>query len=385
MPTDTDRPPTPTIGLGAKFMAATVALLVALGLCEIGARLLYPAPPQVAREPQLLFRANPDIGFLHVPNQAGYLDDGLATINSLGLRGDLPVMPKPERSIRVLAIGDSLTFGWGVGDAETYPVLLERRLREQFPDRHPEVINAGVSAFDLEKDARLLRYFSRSIQPDIVLVGLFWNDLPYESVTPDGVVLASTPDPVAATAAAPVSTLSSPDEPKPFRLANQPSTLNQLLRSSRLIFALRHAWLSAIAPTQAASNQVQWEMAILDGRETKTIDTAWDAIERTLSDIQAQGEAGHFSVGVLVMPIRAQVEASHPQARYQSRVVEIARKLGLFVVDPLADLRAHAGEGLFIPYDRMHFTARGNAELAASVFGALRERPEFTSVVSREH
>lgn len=373
-----------SIGILPKLAAAGAAILIAFGLCEIAARIIFPAPPQIAREPQLLFLANSDTGFLHVPNQTGWLDDGPATINALGLRGPAPVVPKPRESVRILAVGDSLTFGWGVGDSETYPAELERRLRQVFPAHEPSVVNAGVSAFDLEKTARLLRHFSPTLQPDIVLVGLFWNDLPYERVSPDGAAVgtAATSAPAPAPGPAPVSAsvqtaASGAEVSKPFRLANQPSRLNRLLRSSRLIFALRHAWLSAIAPTSAASNQVQWEMAILEGRETSAIADAWRAVETILEDIKKQGDAQRFSVGIVVMPIRAQVESNHPRAAYQTRVRGIAARLGMFVVDPLARLRDHAGEGLFIPYDRMHFTARGNAELAAAVFETLRARPEF--------
>ena len=39
-------------------------------------------------------------------------------INALGFRGRLPEEPAPEGTLRIATIGDSFTYGWGVGDDE---------------------------------------------------------------------------------------------------------------------------------------------------------------------------------------------------------------------------------------------------------------------------
>jgi lysophospholipase L1-like esterase len=364
----------PPIGLGAKVMLAGFAMVLAFGICELGARVLLPKPPAPFREPQILYQAHPAAGFTQAPNQAGWIEDGWATINSLGLRGPAPEVPKPSGSVRILAVGDSTTFGWGVGDHETYPDGLGQLLREAFPARHPQVVNAGVSAYDLEHDASLIRYLAPTLDPDIVLVGLFWNDLPYEAVSPDGAVQSGGS--AAPVIAPPAGASSTP--PAPFHMGSQrPSRMNRVLRSSRLLYALRQRYLSAIAPTGAASNQVQWEMALLQGKRSPAIDHAWDAINSTLQEIKSYADAQGFAVGVLIVPIRAQVEGDYPDAAYQTRVQAMAKAQGFFVVDPLPRLRAHAGEHLFIPYDRMHFSAAGNALIAHEAFDALQHRPEF--------
>ena len=363
------------IGLGAKLIVAAGALVVALGLCEVAARIVYEAPPYPARDPQIMYQSDPELGFLHVPNQKGWLDDGLATINALGLRGELPVTPKPKDEFRVLAIGDSTTFGWGVGDTETYSAQLEKLLRVKFPGRRLSVVNGGVGAYDLERAAGLLRHFAPSLRPDMVLVGVYWNDLPYERMSPDGVPQGAPP-------ASPTSVAPAASGPsKPFHIGNQPSRLNLILRSSRALYVLRQAWLSALAPTTVATNLVQWEMALLEGRETPAIDAGWKDIESTLGEIRAFGEAGGFPVGVVIIPIRAQVEASYPAAAYQTRVRRIAESLGMFVVDPLQHLIEQPDhKGLFIPYDRMHLSALGNAQIARAAFEVLESRPEVSTV-----
>jgi lysophospholipase L1-like esterase len=367
-----------TVSLRAKLLAALLAIMVSFGLCELGARLVYPAPPEPAREPQISYQSDPNLGFIHVPNQSGYLDDGLATINSIGLRGDLPQLPKPGGEFRILAIGDSTTFGWGVMDDETYCAVLESLLRERFPARAIRVVNGGVGAYDLERSAGLLEHLGPQLQPDLVLVGAYWNDLPHEGVSPDGNEIGRRPSSPSNRGAG--RAMAADGEPKPFRIGNQPSGLNRVLRQSRALFVIRHAWLAAVAPTEAADNLVQWEMALLEGRQSPAIDQGWAEIGRTLARIRGLGDRGGFAVGVVIIPIRAQVEGSYPHAAYQTRVSALAEEQGFFVVDPLPKLIAAPGRsGLFIPFDRMHLSAEGNALIAEAVFEVLRDRMEAGS------
>jgi lysophospholipase L1-like esterase len=365
----------PVIGWTARIAVAAMAVLIALVGCELAARLMYPTPPMPGREPQLRFRSDPNVGFIHVPDQQGYLDDGLATINALGLRGPLPEIPKPEGQLRILVVGDSMMFGWGVNDDQTFVVQLEQQLRQGFPGRRLDVINGGVSAYDLKHDARFLRHFAPMLQPDIVLVGLYWNDLPYESLSPDD----RPPFRLEVAGPAGTSEASANDQAQgTFRLANAPSRLNRLLRSSRALYVLRHAWLAAIAPTDAATNLVQWEMALLQGTQSPAVDAAWLDIQQTLEEIRALAEGDRYQVGVVMPPIRAQVEEDHPSAAYQSRVRLMAEALGMFVVDPLPRFRAESEPGrLFIPFDRMHLTGAGNEIMARATFEVLKSRHPF--------
>lgn len=363
------------IRLRTKLLIVAVSVVVALGLSEAVARIMFDAPPDPLRQPQLMYEFNPDMGFIHVPNEKGYLDDGFATINALGLRGPLPLMPKPRGTVRVLAIGDSTTFGWGVDDDGTYVAQLAGDLKGEFPDSSISVVNGGVGAYDLKHEVRLLRHFAPILQPDIVLVAPYWNDLPFEKVTPEG---QSIPGAGSEAPAGP----SGGGPSKPFRIGNNPSRLNLILRQSRLLYIMRRVWLAAIAPTSQASNTVRWEMAVLDGEHTKAIDHAWQDIAGSLGEIAQLGKADGFSVGVLIVPIRAQVEKSYPHADYQKRLRPMAASLGMFVVDPLPAFLATPPnrKRFFIPYDRIHFSAAGNKILADAAFDVLRERPEFHAV-----
>jgi lysophospholipase L1-like esterase len=168
----------------------------------------------------------------------------MATINALGLRGQPPAIPKPAGTLRVLAVGDSTTFGWGVGDDETYCATAQRLLTEANAGRSVEVVNAGVGAYNLRQDAAMLKRLAPALAPDIVLVGLFWNDLPYESVSPDS------------SAAGRPAAIPSGRGAKPFRIGNEPSRMNQIVRQSRVAYVLRHAWLKTVAPPRRPATRL---------------------------------------------------------------------------------------------------------------------------------
>ena len=99
-------------------------------------------------------------------------------INSLGYRGgDFTIARTGAR--RVLVIGDSFTFGWGVNDEDTYPARLQRLLAEQASGTGIEVINAGFAAcYSPDTYYLYLKTEGLALQPDLIVVGLFvGNDL----------------------------------------------------------------------------------------------------------------------------------------------------------------------------------------------------------------
>jgi lysophospholipase L1-like esterase len=81
--------------------------------------------------------------------------------NSRGLRGNEVALPKPEGVHRVLAVGDSCTFGSGAGQDETWGV---------------EVINAGVPGFSSYQALRYLEVEGFGLEPDLVIFTSGVND-----------------------------------------------------------------------------------------------------------------------------------------------------------------------------------------------------------------
>ena len=343
-----------------KLGLAGGATVIAFVLCEIAARLLYPAPPDPTREPQIQYQGDADVGYGHVPNQQGWIDDGWVTINSLGLRGPEPAMPKPKGLFRFMVLGDSCTVGWGVNDDETFCSVLERLLCEAYPGRQFEVINCGVAGYDTQNEERQLKRLAPLFQPDFVLVTFFHNDLPHNGLTPDG--------------DKGVEQIISPKPGQIFRMVPRRNWLNRTLRQSRAIYCIKDSMMRMKNTGANLDMQAAWELALLDGKRSSAIEEAWRAEEEILKRMRSLANSYKCPIGLMASPCREQVRQDYPNARYQSKVKEIGDRLGILVVDPLPlfiDRRGQVSE-LFIPYDRYHASAAGHRLIGQSLFDFLK-------------
>jgi hypothetical protein len=89
----------------------------------------------------------------------------------MGTRGSEFSITKPANTIRILSLGDSKTFGWGMTEEEAYGAAVERQLQEYLGSgKKVEVINAGVNAWSYPQMFNYLRTYGLSYQPDIVLL-----------------------------------------------------------------------------------------------------------------------------------------------------------------------------------------------------------------------
>src|SRR5262245_7260176 len=96
-------------------------------------------------------------------------------INALGLRGpEIARTPPPGRT-RILALGDSMTFGFYLEESETWPARLEVLLRSE--GRDVEVLNAGVGGWTISSETRFLEERGLALAPAHVLVGFCANDI----------------------------------------------------------------------------------------------------------------------------------------------------------------------------------------------------------------
>ena len=79
----------------------------------------------------------------------------------------------PRADHLIVALGDSLTAGLGVGVEEAYPALLEARLRREGFDYR--VVNAGVSGDTSAGGLRRLDW-ALKLKPQVLIVALGAND-----------------------------------------------------------------------------------------------------------------------------------------------------------------------------------------------------------------
>lgn len=170
-------------------------LLIVFAALELVARVLVPAPEAkalVQREHQDIIeilglpalndamRPDPDLFWALRPGFSAMVDGRIrehpvsfrVTVNPQGLRGE-PIPAKGD-AFRVLAVGDSSTFGVGVDDGATWPAQLETVMNTN--RRRVEVVNAGVPGYTAFQGLRFLRGPGVALQPDLVVAAFGFND-----------------------------------------------------------------------------------------------------------------------------------------------------------------------------------------------------------------
>ena len=122
---------------------------------------------------QVIYQPDPKLYWKLKPDQDCYTKIGRnpIRINSLGTRGPEFQIEKPADTIRILSLGDSRTFGWGLSDEETYSRRLQSLLQEYVgKDKRVEVINAGVNAWSYPQMWVYFRDTGLKFKPDIVVL-----------------------------------------------------------------------------------------------------------------------------------------------------------------------------------------------------------------------
>jgi hypothetical protein len=185
--------------LAAVFLGTTLALAIALASV-----LLRPAPKpdlalvlqQAIQEPAVrerviagLVASNPGIWDSHNDGTVGrVLQQGLRgrlfkdvqiQSNDWGLRERPIDVPKPQGTVRVVLLGDSLIFGEGISAEERVGVFLERFLAERAAAPAPriEVLHVGIGSWNVLAECAFLRRQLSLIDPDLVFHLTTSNDL----------------------------------------------------------------------------------------------------------------------------------------------------------------------------------------------------------------
>ena len=157
--------------VAAPLFLLAASTVVALLAAEGGLRLIRP---QVfPTTPAGLFTERPDgfrvltAGFEGVISRAEF--KAPVSISEFGVRGPGPG-PRRPNTFRILALGDSQTFGFGVLDHAPYPVRLQQLLAEHRPDLDIQVVNAGVPGYGTVDELVWLRDRGAEVDPDLILV-----------------------------------------------------------------------------------------------------------------------------------------------------------------------------------------------------------------------
>lgn len=160
------------------LLTLIIGVALALGAAEGMARLFFdePVQPRFVMDPGYGVRWNQArVDTRHyVPGEY----DVRVTTNSVGMRGprEYPLERKPNTR-RIVLLGDSFTFGFGVEDDEVISAVLEDRLNTLDPSRRSEVLNLGVSGFGQAEELVTWEARAQRYRPDVAVILYFDNDI----------------------------------------------------------------------------------------------------------------------------------------------------------------------------------------------------------------
>ena len=164
------------------LFALSGGVLCALMLLEVLVRLstglFNPEIQQLLRaNPGQYGVAHPYIGHLHTPNSSFVVSGrDFAAVHHIDPVGFRNPWPWPNPPIDIAVVGDSVAFGYGVADGESWPALLARARPGT------KLVNLSVVGAGPQQYLRVFETFGVQLRPKLLLVGL-WAENDFSDAT----------------------------------------------------------------------------------------------------------------------------------------------------------------------------------------------------------
>lgn len=160
--------------MAKNLLLLAISILVAALGGEWLARVSFPEwAPRTGTITQF-WQYDAKYGWSHVPNATGRFAsfgfDTTVVTNSAGFRGKEVALQKDPSTTRVLVLGDSYVWGFGVQDDEVFTSRMERLCQRV------EVVNFGVSGYSTDQQLLLFRDKGSAYGADLVVLVLTAND-----------------------------------------------------------------------------------------------------------------------------------------------------------------------------------------------------------------
>ena len=319
---------------------------------------------------------HPLLGYDGLPGVRGRFRGHTVTHNSHGNRGPEVAFAKPAGVRRVVVMGDSQAWGYGVGDEDTIPAQLARLLEAEGGARW-EVLNLGVGGYGT--DQAFLKYLVQGARysPDVVVLTVFKND-PVENARTlawgvekprfyleDGRLCLGNVPPARAPGW-PNNRLLADREPS-LRI---PGTDLDLARSATARFFMRREWLpSLLARDDSGLAVVREHVGCIRNREAYEGD-GMEILERLVAELARLTSRQGARLVLLFVPRSKEVE-DPAMAAYYDAAAAAFRAQAIPFVDLRRRLAAPAG-GLppFLPNDP-HLSPAGSAIAAEALRDCL--------------
>jgi lysophospholipase L1-like esterase len=155
-----------------------LSFVLSLTIAEVAVRVLDPLGVSYFEESSKYHLdkvADPVLVYKHAPHLRRIYQGVEVSTNELGLR-DRSIGKKPAGELRILLLGDSVTFGWGVPVEATFGRKLETLLAAELA-RPVRTVNAGVGSYNTVQEHAFLAINADVIEADLVVLVYVDNDI----------------------------------------------------------------------------------------------------------------------------------------------------------------------------------------------------------------
>jgi hypothetical protein len=337
------------------WLAALVATLIGMAALETAVRLWLPPAPSFP---------SPEGASFFIP--AAAWDVGCTVLyGSVGVETSLHVLhgdgalPPRQRQPLVVHLGDSMTFGYGVREEQTFPALLDRL--------QPEVghANYGVWAVGPDFEYLLLQKLLATQRPALVVLHVYVGNDVYDldrayACCEGGPLLDYAADGPRARCPTPRWAF-----PLAVRLARSPPPY--VLRAAT---GWSHTARHAAADFSRLTARLETPPHFIS-TEGEAGELGWKHLERILAQMRADLAGRGIDFVVTLLPIRRALESadpSDPGERARRRIAAVTSGLGIPTLDSwdlfAAAVRRDGSSRYFVGDRDIHFTPQGHRLLA---------------------
>ncbi len=159
--------------LGFRLKGFKKAIFVMFSIVLIFTAVEFSMNAWIRKHPPL-HRPHPSFLWEVCPHHNGKVNIGgiIGTLKteSHGFRGEEVSMEKPPGTFRIMILGDSSAFGYGVNQDEVFAEVLQKMLRDKYPGKNIEVINGAVMGYTTFSSRNFFLEKGLEFEPDAIII-----------------------------------------------------------------------------------------------------------------------------------------------------------------------------------------------------------------------
>ena len=297
-----------------------------------------------------IFVPDKNLGWKLKPNSEDEWGGVKVKINGKGLRGPELNYKKPPNVIRVLYLGDSITFGYKLADYEqTFPYQIESILKANYR-YNIETVNAGVGGYSPWQEYKYLTMEGVKYSPDLMIVSFVLNDVVEKFE---------------------LSRFGGTDEG--YQLGNTViTTIDKLTQLSSIAYFTKKIGsrlrFGNDIENEAETTELLNVKSLILNTEDKIMNSAWEMTLLNLGKIIEFAKTNKIPIIVAIFPYKFQFDNIQTLSYPQRKIISFTKDYDIPAIDLLSALAAKIKDNMLdknaLFLDENHLSALGNKIVA---------------------